>query len=278
MKKTLFLFWVIGLIAISLYAKSVSDVQEMDLKGSVKSMIDKYNEYHFLENGFIDRTNDRKGGNVVLYKYDAQGRLISKDYQSSGDMETYSDVFSYDTQGRLISETSYSMTFPTIFTFEYDAKGRLTGKKVSDLNNALSHREDYVYDDAGNVIKESRYNSSNKLEYYTLYKYDKNNNQIESATYKPDKTLTSKTERTYNSKNQCIKSYEKYGDSSPTTSTYTYDDHGNYIVDETFEHNTKRTTRTNHTYVYDAVGNWTDWTVYWPNGNVRYEKRIFTYY
>ena len=116
-----------------------------------------------FENGYLlseNRINISKfwTEDIIKYKYDSQGKLISKQIYDNSILY-YEEFFEYDNRNRLIQKKEYARSIkPTcIETYRYDTIGNLT-KKTSTNSNFINI---YVYDHKGNKIEEGHCESKN---------------------------------------------------------------------------------------------------------------------
>ena len=180
------------------------------------------------------------------YKYDAHGRLLSKDVYFTNLTDADSDndryVYSYNNAGLMISAEVYDLTQHAVHyghhSYEYNAHGQLTADIGTDRINPMGARTfRYHYDDSGRLVQADE-NTGNNVPYRkSIYTYQ--NGVVTERGYEipPDPGIPAKnyqiTRHVYDSAGNTRVAYDYGGRDEitrTTTYTYSYDAHGNWIV------------------------------------------------
>gem|GEM_PF-3911846 len=235
---------VLLLVAISdfMYAQCESDLQQDNVKGKVKTIIEKG---IYVENG-ANEVNS-----IKTTSYDNKGK--STGY-----------IFAHKNDNLKPSRT----------VFEFDTKGRKVKENRFDVNGKLEYYLTFEYDPKGNVTQSKLFFASGDLDSYQTFKYNSNCGVIESRTFYSDGGLW--LAYAYNYKNGLKTDGLDLQDSS--SFKYAYDKHGNLVEYAVFTKDGKKTTSSTYAYEYDAQLNWTKKTTYQDGKIYWVEERQYEYY
>lgn len=239
MKRNIFLLLILCIISLGTYAQAesyFSTTSHGKIKISVQKTLPAYIENNVIK-GNINSTFG-KSGNAC--EYDRDGIKLRQIYD---DGETrFSIEYKYQYIKKHISVQECYTNSPSnvlwkknIFT--YDAKG----KHVIELTTVSA---------SGDTLEQTQfYYSNNSLtkEVYSNHK-SPSDKYISEYTYDLKQTKPSKI-KYYTLSNE----EKKLG----SISTFTYDDHLNEIVQESYDDTGNLTSTTTNKYVYDTKGNWT---------------------
>jgi hypothetical protein len=137
--------------------------------------------------------------------------------------------------GHMIEKITYNAQNNPLdkVTYVYDSKGNLRGENIYLHSEYVQYKTKYDYDNKNRIVAESRYDKDSKPVYTTTYQY-KGNNLIKKETTNEKKVVD-------------------------YSEQFNYDPKGNMISHITFERYDN--SNTVDKYIYDALGNKTDWTV-----------------
>ena len=175
-----------------------------------------YSDFVLDENGrVLEKKVSGSNTGTYTYEYDAEGRVIAKNFTSrSGSYDNY--TYTYNEFGLKASEVESSSgirdgnTF--VYEYEYDEQNRpIKMTWVNTASDNYSMLYTYEYDENGNVAVETQTTYADGL------------NGPAGNSYK--------IQHTYDEEGRVVKSVsQKAGESSTSTSTYTYDCVGYYTV------------------------------------------------
>jgi hypothetical protein len=176
---------------------------------------------YVLQNGnFIS-----EGKIINIKTYDAGGNLIEeKDYQV-GNSKT---VYKYDEKSNLISSSSfYFDTLTKSVLYEYNQKNNL-------------------------IEKSARYTNDNSPYKYSYF-YDGNNNLTEEVYLESNERLIRKKSFLYDVNNKLTKIIESVGTDTQSVKSFTYNDFGKKVEENTFYYDYSQ--HENTTFIYDELWN-----------------------
>ncbi|PQJ11908.1 hypothetical protein CJD36_008935 [Flavipsychrobacter stenotrophus] len=232
--KTALILFAIAILSTSSGKKCYNSLEEYNLKGHVKSVVNK--EYIVSAGKEYVRHNDIAwydvAGNVVVdsslshdtiflpvrhaYKYNESGRRTEQlQLVSPGEQPGWKTLFTYDKDGFLSETNRYHP------------------------NGGLMQRVIFRYDESGNNTEQYSYSSDGKPNGIEVRRYDENGNLVQSNDYSIDAQYGSKYAVQYSSKGNLLSTVEEhFGDSMQTTvrhcrkarySGTSYDAKGNWI-------------------------------------------------
>ncbi len=212
-----------------------NDIEEMNLKGKVKSLkkityevINKNNEIHKGEisknpSSHLYHVFNKDGFNTEVYNYDTSNSELIFDTKNT---------FVYDYENRLKKKsTSLDGNLFSEKNYIYDGRGNLTEMTEYNSLGKLLRTNKYIYDDKGNKINEIDFRPDGSLQYKSIYKYDDQGNKIEWSWYDSDLNLIYKWKYKYNDKGYFIWSKRYYSNGKSDLKT-TYKRNSNGIMIE----------------------------------------------
>ena len=258
------------LYSIRTASKSIpqTDLVKMNLKGKVKSIIEK--TYSVTESS--NKPQKNKFRDRTVFQFDINGNMIEKSiYNEKNDLNTKFSV-QFDQNGKIKETTDYQSykdfdeyPYPkegitNKETYEYDGNGKLIKKITSGANvipngssgfgGYLEKYEEiyaYEYDTKGNLIQEisadntTTEDSMDKYNGKTTYRYDDNGNKTEMAAINLDNgEFRDKATFLYDSKNNLIEEcYFNLDGSIRRKQCYKYDEKNNLVEKSDYNSVTK---------------------------------------
>lgn len=151
--------------------------QENNIYGKVKTV--RYADYEQVEkNGRYERVLQDSGYNV----YDVQGHLVDQNEYDAKGKPKWKCIYKYDANGRAIGR---DFTFTTdqhnvqeVTIFIYDENGRKVASETSTADPDAPVRSEFRYDDRGNEIEEVAFRKDKSVFSVTSSKYDSAGNQV----------------------------------------------------------------------------------------------------
>lgn len=213
--------------------KQKSDVEEMKLKGKVKTMA----EYSYEA--------EEKFGEIQKGK-----RLVeTKNYH-------FDPAYSFDERGMIKEVVAYtvnsSIAEKTIN--KYDGNGHLIESSSYNFNGSLRSRQTNTYNNQGLKVEEGNYDAIGTISQKSIYKYDNNKNLIEAIGYNKSGTQDYKQIMKYNNKNQMIENvFYDPQNKLLTKITYVNDEQGNWLTYNEFTNSGFQSKK--FAYTYDNTGN-----------------------
>ena len=226
-----------------------SDIQEQNLKGSVKS--------------------------VLTTVRTPQGRIVGQPVRNNYNLDGYFEQNTYyDTLGNPVIIVHYS----------YDKKNRLVKdvRTHEPYSNMLSQTT-YLYDRKARTITAEMFGVSDSLGEYSIYSFDKNNVLQSLTTFDEDGKELAATKYEYNDYGMMV--YATYTEGAnhiyKGSEKYRYDTDGN-IAEKCSYYLTTLRQAFLYTYYYDEHGNWTQAFVFHvtPSSGYLYQviNRQIAYY
>ena len=203
-----------------------NDLTNMNLKGSINSIIEKSYSATEKDGKFEKREETPDNSDKLIYTFNTDGNLT-------------------EIVGNLFGGSGSTRN-----EMKYDESGKKNEWIVFNSDGSIQGRSIYKYDKNGYVTEESRYSqvtpAKGDITYQgkIIYKYDDNGNKIEEASYGPDGAKGYIITLKYDSKGYKIQ--EKDGNH---ITNYVNDEKGNPI-EITLEGKQR------YSYVYDEKGNW----------------------
>ncbi len=205
-----------------------SDVQELNLKGNVKTL--KQEEYLASEPNKI--IGKKTGLNSFFYKFDDKGNKIEESF--------------LDKEG-IPKETS---------EFKFLADGKKSQKIISNMDNEVVSSYDYTYNDLSQISKITKRELSEEFEYYAELKYDANGNEVSYSMRTMDGTLIGSSESAYTD-GMLTKFTLKESSGSPSAIVeYEYNENGDRIKEIFYTGNNMIFEEYHMEYEYDDNQNW----------------------
>lgn len=266
--------------------KKTSDLEEMDLKGSIKTLkLKKYRaskntrtgeirkgslskarggknlSYVFDKNGnTTEKTAYNSDGQINMrrtYEYDKKkGQVIERVYDSPAEKLIFKRIDAYDKKGNKTKHLSYTQgedDEPYKETFKYDKNGNILEEVEYKHSGPL--KVQYKYDDQDNLIEMRQFMASNLMMKET-YKYDEDG---KLATSKQDESRTTHAKYVYEKKYKDGKEAERkaYKDGEPDGRyIYKYNDRGNRIEYQKYDLDNNLIAGEKTEFVYDQENNW----------------------
>lgn len=167
----------------------------------------KYNQNDNIieETRFAVNNQDEKGLSTIIFNYDENQKIISKEslnekiiykYDSNGNQKEediisngifkYRTIFMHDNVGNLLERSVYNSEGQFIYKYEfkYDKKRFIIEEKNFNSDFKLVSKNNYKYDSNGNLIKKNTYlGGSVQSEKKFIYKYDEYDNWIEKIEF-----------------------------------------------------------------------------------------------
>ena len=227
--------------------------------------LERYTLYTYDTNGVLTQ-EDRWGRDSAadefdwhaqfLYSYNPQGDVTRSTFiQNSSTSVIYDYEYTYKAQytKRAVYETLVNVApdakgYNGFHETYYDAAGNVLKVLHYDARDQLKSGQEYAYDAQGNQISKTSYayNSSGEVTgtSQTLYEYDAENRL--TREYDPDHPDEDWRTYTYNENGQLVKTEYSWpigvddGSVYPFTIEYTYDEHGNLVMETTTIHSRYR--------------------------------------
>ena len=227
--------------------------------------LERYTLYTYDTNGVLTQ-EDRWGRDSAadefdwhaqfLYSYNPQGDVTRSTFiQNSSTSVIYDYEYTYKAQytKRAVYETLVNVApdakgYNGFHETYYDVAGNVLKVLHYDARDQLKSGQEYAYDSHGNQISETSYayNSSGEVTgtSQTLYEYDAENRL--TREYDPDHPDEEWRTYTYNENGQLVKTEYSWpigvddGSVYPFTIEYTYDEHGNLVMETTTIHSRYR--------------------------------------
>ncbi len=160
-----------------------------------------------------------KTGGPSYYRYDTNGKLVSKRFERSDNFYTQT-TYLYDNQGKLTkSYRKYSNGLTAVFTYEFDNPQELTGRTFKRTDGKAGS-EIYEYDGDSNLIKATWENVDSWLTGDIEFKHDVNGNICEGY-FQGNKDLNAKIDFKHDKNGNLINIQWNF--STGDTQTYTYE-------------------------------------------------------
>ena len=227
--------------------------------------LERYTLYTYDTNGVLTQ-EDRWGRDSAadefdwhaqfLYFYNPQGDVTRSTFiQNSSTSVIYDYEYTYKAQytKRAVYETLVNVApdakgYNGFHETYYDAAGNVLKVLHYDARDQLKSGQEYAYDAQGNQISKTSYayNSSGEVTgtSQTLYEYDAENRL--TREFDPDHPDEDWRTYTYNENGQLVKTEYSWpigvddGSVYPFTIEYTYDEHGNLVMETTTIHSRYR--------------------------------------
>lgn len=266
--------------------KKISDLEEMDLKGNIKTLrLKKYKATKNTRTGKIRKLGVSKamGGENSLYTFDKNGNITQLIHYGINGEEKSKVTYKYDENNKEIIEkvfrsASEDLAFKRVD--KYDESGnRIEHLSYAQGEDETPYKETFVYNENGNILEEIKYKSSGQLK--TLYKYDDKELLTEMKSLKGDDLMMKETfeydgdgklisstqeeNRTVHAKYVLEKKY-KNGKETERKSlkngepngryTYKYNKQGNRVEYQKYDLNNKLVVGGKTSFEYDDKNNW----------------------
>ncbi len=189
-------------------AKAKTDLEELGLKGNIKSLLENTYEY---TGSFESPIRGNGLPQEVAIHFNKEGNIIIRNNKSSINLK-FLTTYTYDDKARKKSEVSQ--------TFFQQGNPHIT-------------KSTYHYDQKGNLIEIKTFNEVNDLIYKSVMKFDNNGNKIEESEIYADGTINRNEKFKYDSKNILIESQQVYKGRMENKSEYIYDNN-NRLTDDTW--------------------------------------------
>jgi hypothetical protein len=222
-----------------------SSVQEVDKMGNKTDWIIfrpdgsrkwQYTSEYDLSGNLLEVTeyNDGQLTQHHIYRYNDNGKRIMERMYNGDNVMLWSETFNYDDKGNKIEVVDFNGngSFRARYTYTYDERGKpieehIYKSEASDKYERVITR----YDEEGNPIETKQYDERGTLNY--IGRLDKYGNHLSDVEYNADGSVKNKLGASYrydpegNEKEE----YNRYvdGSSSKVTSTYVYDQFGNWV-------------------------------------------------
>ncbi len=209
------------LTSASANKKQISDLERMNLKGNIKTLLEIVQViYENSEKSIIFNTitNFNIDGMIVekrilkkhtlfsrlVYNYNSENQItgfndynpdgslyISVTYESDEDGFIIAEHYDRSTQRLydekrqpidVLNEEYYEKLFTDIF-YKRDFKGYKLEEKYLKANGSLSHKYLYSHNYKYYLVEKKYYNSANNLFYKTKYKYNEHGDSYKSTTF-----------------------------------------------------------------------------------------------
>lgn len=205
------------------------------------------------------------------YSYDSDGKLIRQESWLGGKMLKHS-IYSYNAVGQILSELVDYVSEESediLTTYEYDGRGNLISK-LSYYNDSLKTVFSYAYDANGNMVTEL-YVANGTVQRARAFSYDEKGYLIReevyaSAIYRPLQSLPVLVlTYTYDEQGNLLQEQScclENGEETVTTTKWTYDDRGNMLSETAGSIVTQ--------WTYDEWGNILSYR-YYSLGELKYE-------
>ncbi len=220
-QQIILVFVIVFLTSASANKKQISDLERMNLKGNIKTLLEIVQViYENSEKSIIFNTitNFNIDGMIVekrilkkhtlfsrlVYNYNSENQItgfndynpdgslyISVTYESDEDGFIIAEHYDRSTQRLydekrqpidVLNEEYYEKLFTDIF-YERDFKGYKLEEKYLKPNGALSHKYLYSHNYKYYLVEKKYYNSANNLFYKTKYKYNEHGDSYKSTTF-----------------------------------------------------------------------------------------------
>ena len=271
MKKRVLSIALVLLMALSLFPISgvAAHTKTVYLKTKqseyTNDHLERYTLYTYDTNGVLtqeDRWGRDSAADVFdwhaqfLYSYNPQGDVTRSTFiQNSSTSVIYDYEYTYKAQytKRAVYETLVNVApdakgYNGFHETYYDAAGNVLKVLHYDARDQLKSGQEYAYDAQGNQISKTSYayNSSGEVTgtSQTLYEYDAENRL--TREFDPDHPDEDWRTYTYNENGQLVKTEYSWpigvddGSVYPFTIEYTYDEHGNLVMETTTIHSRYR--------------------------------------
>lgn len=161
-----------------------------------------------LQRGLLEYTGPNKKEHTyiskflssIVYKYDGNGNLTSREvYNTAGDL-LEKESYRYDTQSRRTGYTKYNENGKPRSgeNYVYNAAGQLSESMGIEPNGNTSGRLVFKYDESGNVLEKAWYNSAGELNGKFTYLYDNENRLLEETRYRGENEREYSLKYSYN--------------------------------------------------------------------------------
>ncbi len=268
------------LILFSCEEKKENDLSKENIKGNVKTIIERTFDVNKKNNDTVFR------GNVYYTNFNKDGFKINLKIISKN--RNYVELYKYDSVYNLTNWKCFEnekLVFETIN--KYDKNNNLIEKTEFEFNK---YRFKYIYTYSKDSVTEIRFNKFGKMISKTVKILDKKKREIEKLFYNYENILEHKTFFKYNRKNlmtkkiniQFMKMDNKENDSTRileivTKYNYEYDKNSNWT--KIYSSLSKKDT-TFFNYKYEDVNkNWTEQIYNSPySENLQIIKRKYLYY
>lgn len=260
------------------YSQEALDLKSKNLLGKVKSIkIFYYNaseKFGELQKGKL---------NCKYYQvFNSQGYLIKETCSDEEVKIEYAYKFFYDIKNNLIK--GLTLQNKIILENKYDSENRLiqTDNLVGYIYPNFRTKNKFSFD--GKIKESNAYNFEGLLQIKIISKYDDKGKEIESSVYDENGKMSLHYFSDYNEKGNLIKvsslkGFEenggdarifKYNDKNQVTQenfttedgtrytrqTYSYNEYGNIVSENSVSDDTLSTYNLNYEYKYDTLGNW----------------------
>jgi hypothetical protein len=219
--------------AVSLITKEISYYAD--------GVLDEYIVYTYRENSTeilkeeVYTDEDSIIGSVV-YKYQ-NGNLVEKvNLNWDGNLRSYR-VYAYNDKGQLVTESLFDENerVQSVSEYDYDSGNNKVKWRLYDGDGAMLAYNTYSYENDKNS-KIDFYNPSGKLQKYIVIEYDESFNKVKESFFHPDGKLENYTDFEY--RGGLLVSEKSYKAKGSLTNSidYEYDDNGNIIKMQYFNH------------------------------------------
>lgn len=190
------------------YKRPFTLIGVLEYKG-YDELVDRY-KLSYNKDGLKEKRTGTLESNKyeIVYKYDAQKKLVSKVKTIKGNSEAYAYDYVY-ANGRLTEEKYKSPKLSLKKTFEYNDKGELV-KEKSSTNELEGYTFEYAYDSLGNKTSEKKYTIDGLPYEWYEYTYTESKEVKSISKYNFRGLLTYKWIYFYNDKDNLdsVKIYE----------------------------------------------------------------------
>ena len=220
-QQIILVFVIVFLTSASTNKKQISDLERMNLKGNIKTLLEIVQViYENSEKSIIFNTitNFNIDGMIVekrilkkhtlfsrlVYNYNSENQItgfndynpdgslyISVTYESDEDGFIIAEHYDRSTQRLydekrqpidVLNEEYYEKLFTDVF-YKRDFKGYKLEEKYLKANGSLSHKYLYSHNYKYYLVEKKYYNSANNLFYKTKYKYNEHGDSYKSTTF-----------------------------------------------------------------------------------------------
>lgn len=222
-----------------------NDVQEMQLKGSVHSVL--YRKGLYLTR-YINRP-------INYMKFDKKGNRVEETIQYTHLIKL---SFVYDSNDQIIEEHRHNSSgkLISITYFKYNNLQLRTSMRGVKANQEFSFQCSFQYDENENIIEENWYRANGSIFTKAKINYDYRGNMIEFIVFGEMGTLQTKTVFTNDKYGNILETNEYNRDVLQSIDSYKYDQNNNRIKSQSYNPEGVCIKLTTFEYKYDLMGNW----------------------
>lgn len=217
-----------------------------------------------------------------MYMYDEKGNQTERWFFQPLEvlLSRYKAV--YNDKGQLLEETKFDKgVVPVIkYMYAYDAKGMPIGKSLFSENNTLLEKYIYQYDTAKRITDSIRVDTYGNIIEKFSWSYDQQGRKTKQILFQTPDSSTFTIEYEYNAAGKLVKEkgHNAGSGTNDYTTTYTYDEKGNKILEEKKISHNRVPGNKDHKYLfaYDSNRYVTSFISVKPNGQL-VEKNIFVF-